>query len=449
VKDERIVKEMNQVKKYVLLYVFIAAIFLGMLKLLMFGFNFSIFYVEGFIIFSSMLLFSIVSLKQVGDYDERIEQSIGKVYHVGFIFMFIGGLWVHFYQVLSSALTQSTVVHITNTLILVGFIVALILLKRRGLYANYKYIESSKSKYYSRMFLNVLMIILTFVFIYYTVLFALKDLIDLSGSIYFIAIVTISFVMVSVEYILFSIYEKNHYDEMIAFEENRPNILSKNSFLFQVILFLFAVASGYVNYRFMMMTTDGLVGNREALHTWATLQTLIKLVTLDFAIIGLISSLIIYYYLKKLIGNHKILSLYLMISMISFGVQVLQYMHALLLPLLQNMIEPHDVFIKWVMTYNQVNLGISVIFMLIYMALGIYLYIKNVPYKTIFLLYSIFLLISSPFLLEILLKNNLQTLFAVRFILSTLQGVYVCFLIGVLAYNKYPKDSYRQINVNT
>lgn len=448
-KDERIVKEMNQVKKYVLLYVFIAAIFLGMLKLLMFGFNFSIFYVEGFIIFSSMLLFSIVSLKQVGDYDERIEQSIGKVYHVGFIFMFIGGLWVHFYQVLSSALTQSTVVHITNTLILVGFIVALILLKRRGLYANYKYIESSKSKYYSRMFLNVLMIILTFVFIYYTVLFALKDLIDLSGSIYFIAIVTISFVMVSVEYILFSIYEKNHYDEMIAFEENRPNILSKNSFLFQVILFLFAVASGYVNYRFMMMTTDGLVGNREALHTWATLQTLIKLVTLDFAIIGLISSLIIYYYLKKLIGNHKILSLYLMISMISFGVQVLQYMHALLLPLLQNMIEPHDVFIKWVMTYNQVNLGISVIFMLIYMALGIYLYIKNVPYKTMFLLYSIFLLISSPFLLEILLKNNLQTLFAVRFILSTLQGVYVCFLIGVLAYNKYPKDSYRQINVNT
>lgn len=448
-KDERIVKEMNQVKKYVLLYVFIAAIFLGMLKLLMFGFNFSIFYVEGFIIFSSMLLFSIVSLKQVGDYDERIEQSIGKVYHVGFIFMFIGGLWVHFYQVLSSALTQSTVVHITNTLILVGFIVALILLKRRGLYANYKYIESSKSKYYSRMFLNVLMILLTFVFIYYTVLFALKDLIDLSGSIYFIAIVTISFVMVSVEYILFSIYEKNHYDEMIAFEENRPNILSKNSFLFQVILFLFAVASGYVNYRFMMMTTDGLVGNREALHTWATLQTLIKLVTLDFAIIGLISSLIIYYYLKKLIGNHKILSLYLMISMISFGVQVLQYMHALLLPLLQNMIEPHDVFIKWVMTYNQVNLGISVIFMLIYMALGIYLYIKNVPYKTIFLLYSIFLLISSPFLLEILLKNNLQTLFAVRFILSTLQGAYVCFLIGVLAYNKYPKDSYRQINVNT
>ena len=448
-KDERIVKEMNQVKKYVLLYVFIAAIFLGMLKLLMFGFNFSIFYVEGFIIFSSMLLFSIVSLKQVGDYDERIEQSIGKVYHVGFIFMFIGGLWVHFYQVLSSALTQSTVVHITNTLILVGFIVALILLKRRGLYANYKYIESSKSKYYSRMFLNVLMIILTFVFIYYTVLFALKDLIDLSGSIYFIAIVTISFVMVSVEYILFSIYEKNHYDEMIAFEENRPNILSKNSFLFQVILFLFAVASGYVNYRFMMMTTDGLVGNREALHTWATLQTLIKLVTLDFAIIGLISSLIIYYYLKKLIGNHKILSLYLMISMISFGVQVLQYMHALLLPLLQNMIEPHDVFIKWVMTYNQVNLGISVIFMLIYMALGIYLYIKNVPYKTMFLLYSIFLLISSPFLLEILLKNNFQTLFAVRFILSTLQGAYVCFLIGVLAYNKYPKDSYRQINVNT
>lgn len=442
VKDERIAKEMNQVKKYVLLYVFIAAIVLAVLKLLVFGFNMSIFYVEGFIILSSMILFSIVSLKQVGDYDERIEKSISKTYHIGFIFIFIGGLWVHFYQVLSNTLAQSTVVNITNTLILIGFIVAMILLKRKGLYANYKYIESSKSNYYSHVFLNVLIILLTFGMIYLTVLFTINRSIDFTGNIYFLLIIIISLIMVSVEYILFSIYEKNHYDEMIAFEENRSNIMSKNAFLFQLILFVFAVFSGYVNYRLMIITSGSLLEQRESFNTWMTIQTFTKLVALDFTILSLISSLIIYYFLRKLIGKQKILSLFLSISIVSFVIQVLQYFHALFLPLLQNVIEPHEAFIQWVMTYGRINLGIMVVFTLIYITIGIYLYIKNVPFKRMFLIYSILLLGSNPLISDILFKSDLQTLYTLRFLFSTLQGAYLLLLIGVLAYNKYPKGDY-------
>ncbi|AUD65837.1 hypothetical protein BK011_09115 [Tenericutes bacterium MZ-XQ] len=441
-KDERIAKEMNQVKKYVLLYVFIASIVLAVLKLLVFGFNMRMFYVEGFIILSSMILFSIVSLKQVGDYDERIERSISKTYHIGFIFIFIGGLWVHFYQVLSSTLAQSTVVNMTNTLILIGFIVAMIFLKRKGLYANYKYIESSKSNYYSHVFLNVLIILLTFGLIYVTVLFTINKAIDFTSNIYFLLSIIISFIMVSVEYILFSIYEKNHYDEVIAFEENRSNIMSKNAFLFQLILFVFAVFSGYVNYRLMIITSGSLLEQRESFNTWMTIQTFTKLVALDFTILSLISSLIICYFLRKLIGKHKILSLFLSISIVSFVIQVLQYFHALFLPLLQNVIEPHEAFIQWVMTYGRINLGIMVVFTLIYITIGIYLYIKNVPFKRMFLIYSILLLGSNPLISDILFKSDLQTLYTLRFLFSTLQGAYLLLLIGVLAYNKYPKCNY-------
>lgn len=441
-KDERIAKEMNQVKKYVLLYVFIATIVLGVFKLLVFGFDLRIFYVEGFIIFSSMILFSIVSLKQVGDYDERIEKSISKTYHIGFIFIFIGGLWAHFYQVLSSALTQSTVAYITNTLILIGFIVAMILLKRKGLYANYKYIESSKSKYYLHVLFNVLIILLVFGFIYVTVLLAINGSIDIGSNLYFNLRIGLSLIMLSIQYILFSIYEKNHYDEVIAFEENRPKIISKNVFLFQVILLMFAVFSGYVNYRLMMITTGSLIEQQEALYTWTTLQTLTKFIALDVAILSLISSLILYYYLRNLIGKHKVLSLYLSISIVSFVIQVLQYFHALFLPLLQNMIETHEAFIKWITTYSQVNVGISVVFALIYISLSVYLFFKNAPYRSMILIYSFFLLISNPLVTGVFFKNNPQILYTVRFVLSTLRGVYFLALVGVLAYNKYPMSKY-------
>ena len=440
-KDERIIKEMNQVKKYVLLYVFIAAAILGVLKLILFGFNLSMFYVEGFIIVTSVLLFSIVSLNFVGNYDERIERRVGVIYHIGFIFIFIGGLWVHFYQVLASALAQSTVVYVTNTLILVGFIVALILLKKRKLYANYKYIEYSKSSYYFHVFINVLVILATFIGIYLTVLLSMNYPIDISGSLYFIATITVSFVMISIEYVLFSIYEKNHYDEEIAFENENPSILSKNAFLFQIIVFIFTYLSGYVNYRLMMITTGSLIEHQEELQTWSILQSLTKLAAIDFAILGLMVSLIIYYYLKKLIGKHKILSLYLVLNIVSFIIQVLEYVFSLVMPLLQSVIELHENFIKLITTYSQINLGISVIFGLIYFTLGIYLYIKNVPFKTMFLIYSILLVIFNPAVSGIFFKRNLEVLFTVRFVASTLLAAYVLLIIGVLAYHKY--DGYR------
>jgi hypothetical protein len=137
-----------------------------------------------------------------------------------------------------------------------------------------------------------------------------------------------------------------------------------------------------------------------------------------------------------------VLSFYLSIIIVSFVIQVFQYFHALFLPLLQNVIEPQEAFIQWVTTYSRINLGISVVFALIYISLSVYLFIKSAPYRSMILIYSFFLLISNPLVTGIVFKNNPQFLYTARFVLSTLRGVYFLVLVGVLAYNKYPKGDY-------
>ena len=380
-KDERISKEMNIVKKYVLLYVFVAAVILGLIKIIVFGFNLNLFYVEGFVILSSSILYSIVSLNRLGIYDERAELREGRIYKYGFGLIFIGGLWTHFYQILSSTLTQSAIVSVTNTLILIGFIVTIVLLKRKGLYANYKYIEHSKSKYYLHVLLNVLLIFVVFFGIYQTVVLAINDTVDFGLAIYLMAIIAYSFVMLSIEYVLFSIYEKNHYDETIDFEKRRANLMSKNAFLFQIILFIFSTFSSYVNYRMMMLLEGGLNQQSGELARWSTMQIFTKIVAIDFMIISLMVSIIIYLYLVKLIGESKLLSFFLKFSIIIFFIGFIQYIFSFVFEYLSISGDSLDTLVRVVTTYNRISLYIGLATSIIYVVLGILVFLKNVPLK--------------------------------------------------------------------
>jgi hypothetical protein len=437
VKDERISKEMNVVKKYVLLYVFVAAVILGLMKIIVFGFNLGLFYVEGYMIASSIILYSIVSLNRVGIYDERAELREGRIYKYGFGLIFIGGLWTHFYQILSSALTQSAIVSITNTLILIGFIVTIILLKRKGLYANYKYIEHSKSKYYLHVLLNVLLIFVVFFGIYQTVVLAINDTVDCGLAIYFMAINAYSFVMLSIEYILFSIYEKNHYDEMIDFEKRRPNLMSKNALLFQIILFIFSTFSSYVNYRMMMITAGSLSGQSGELARWSTMQTFTKIVAVDFMIISLMVSFIIYLYLVKLIGKNKLLSFFIKFSIAIFVINFIEYIFSFVLQYLSASLDSFDTFVSVITTYNQISLFISLSISIVYVVLGVLLYLKNVPFKRLFLTYSILVTLTNHLLINLLFENNLRVLFTMRFISNLIPSALILLIIGLLSYHRY------------
>jgi hypothetical protein len=437
VKDERISKEMNVVKKYVLLYVFVAAVALGLLKIIVFGFNLNLFYVEGFIILSSSILYSIVSLNRLGIYDERAEQREGRIYKYGFGLIFIGGLWTHFYQILSSALAQSAIVSVTNTLILIGFIVTIVLLKRKGLYANYKYIEHSKSKYYLHVLFNVLLIFVVFFGIYQTVVLAINDTVDFGLAIYLMAIIAYSFVMLSIEYVLFSIYEKNHYDETIDFEKRRANLMSKNAFLFQIILFVFSTFSSYINYRMMMITAGSLNEQSEELFRWSTLQTFTKIVAVDFMIISLMVSFIIYLYLIKLIGKNKLLSFFLKFSIAVFAINFIEYIFSFVLRYLNVSMDSYDMFVRIVTTYNQISIFISLSISMVYVVLGVLLYLKNVPFKRLFLTYSILVTFTNHLFINLLFENNLRVLFMMRFISNLIPSALILIIIGLLSYHRY------------
>lgn len=153
-KDERLMKEMNQIKGQVSLYVSVATLVLGLIKFFIYGFDFSFFYVEIFILAVTSIMFIVVLMNITGTYDERTDQNIKTIYQYGFIVLFLGGLWTHFYQVYVNLADKLVVIYITNTLILIGFIVTLILLKKKSLYANYKYIEYDKKKYYRHIALD-------------------------------------------------------------------------------------------------------------------------------------------------------------------------------------------------------------------------------------------------------------------------------------------------------
>ena len=90
-KDERLMKEMNQIKGQVSLYVSVATLVLGLIKFFIYGFDFSFFYVEIFILAVTSIMFIVVLMNKTGTYDERTDQNIKTIYQYGFIVLLLGG----------------------------------------------------------------------------------------------------------------------------------------------------------------------------------------------------------------------------------------------------------------------------------------------------------------------------------------------------------------------
>jgi hypothetical protein len=187
-------------------------------------------------------------LKNSGIYDERLEQKVGRVYKVGFSFLVIGGFWIHFFSVSMISIEAITLGYITNSLILVGFVVMLVLLKRKKLYANYKTIEENTLTYYKAVIKNIVKLFVMFAFILGSILLVDYIFELLTLNIYLLVfLIGLSFVMTSIEYTIFAAYEKNHYDETRLIEKNAPRYLTKNAVLFFSIIVVFQILSGYVD----------------------------------------------------------------------------------------------------------------------------------------------------------------------------------------------------------
>jgi hypothetical protein len=395
VKDERIIKEMNQIKGYVLGYVFIATLILVILKLLMRFEQLEYFYVEIFVVLLSAITFGIVVVLKSSDLDERIEAKVKQTYQISYVFLMVGGLWVHFYQVLTNFAQMQVSIYITNTLILIGFIVTIVLLKRKGLYANYKFIEHDKKTYYKHIFFIVFLMFITFVVIYATTRLAVGSQVgDLILNMYSL-ILALSFLMISIEYLIFSIYEKNHFDEMILFEKGKPNHLSKNVFVFHVILFFYTIVTAYINFRFqLVLISDDVSEHIEQLKFWSAISRSTQIMSIDPIILSLITSLILYYFLKKLIGSHMVLRLYYWFIWIGFITSLLTYLFNLSIPLI-SIANTSEGVMNIMNIYNNISLGISITSTIAKVGFMVFLIIKNIKFKWILSSYLLLTVIMS------------------------------------------------------
>lgn len=394
-KDERIIKEMNQIKGYVLGYVFIATLILAILKLLMRFEQLEYFYVEIFVVLLSAITFGIVAILKSSDLDERIEDKIKQTYKFSYIFLTVGGLWVHFYQVLTNFAQMQVSLYITNTLILIGFIVTIVLLKRKDLYANYKFIEHDKKTYYKHIFFNIFLMFITFAVIYATTRLAVGSQIgDLILNMYSL-ILALSSVMIAIEYLIFSIYEKNHFDEMVLFEKGNPNHLSKNVFVFHIILFFFTMVSAYINFRFqLVLISDDVSEHIEELKFWSAISRSTQIMSIDSIILSLIASLILYHFVKKLIGSHMVLKLYYWFIWIGFITSLLTYLFNLSIPLIST-INTSEGVMNIMKIYNNISLGILITSTITKVGFLAFLIIKNIRFKWILSSYLILMVITS------------------------------------------------------
>ena len=393
-KDERIIKEMNQIKGYVLGYVFIATLILTIIKLLMRFEQFEYFYVEIFVVLLSAITFGIVAVLKSSDLDERVEDKIKQTYKMSYIFLTIGGLWVHFYQVLTNFAEMQVSLYITNTLVLIGFIVTIVLLKRKGLYANYKFIEYDKKAYYKHIFFNILLICVTFALIFVTTWLLVGSQVNDLIFMMYISVLIASFVMISIEYLVFSIYEKNHYDEKILFEEGKPNYISKNVFVFQVILLFFAIVSAYVSLRYQLVIISGISEHREELMFWSSISRINQIMSIDLIILSLIASLVLYHFVKKLIGSHIVLRLYYWFIWIGFITSILTYVFNLSIPLISSANTIEGVM-NIMNIYNNISLGISITSTIAKVGFMVFLIIKNIKFKWILSSYLLLTVIMS------------------------------------------------------
>lgn len=439
-KDERITKELNKIKGYVLVYVFAAALLFGFIKYLIYGYVYQMYLVEMVVVTISMItLLSTLFVKNNKAFDERLEMNVGRIYQVGYSLLVVGGLWTHFYSVVTTPFNILSMGFITNTLILIGLIVLLILLKRKKIYANYKMIESSKKSYYKFVLTNVLKFFFLFIFITGSIM-GIDYLFDVMVSEIEILIylALISFIMLSTEYFIFSIYEKNNFDESLLFEANKPFYLTKNAFLFSLILSIWGFVIGYVNLR---STIESLANHHSpAFNQWALYSKFLNLLSIDFIILGIIVMVIIYLYIKTIIKNNFVIKIILIDIIISTIFGVFNYLASVFLPIILGRINNGVEIQRILRIYSNINssyLLLHLVFICIYV---FYLYKHKIIYYKLAILYLFLAILFERFFLIRVFMFDFTVIATFQFVTHTFLQ-----LILLIIYYLY---SHKQLDLN-
>ncbi|MFH2117447.1 MAG: hypothetical protein ABII85_05295 [Bacillota bacterium] len=302
-KNERLASNLNVTKRNILFYLMLLAVVSLIVKSVShISINLTTCMMEIYVLVLTLIIFVIQASKEIGVpvKDENIFKERYLIIKIGFYLVLWGGIGVHF---ISNLLNDQTLVIDTNSFtslaILLGFIILILSSKKHGFYLNYKSIQKEIKPYYLAVLKGIGKLWLVAIG-YATVIYSLS----LSQSIAFEKVsgvwasILLSVILFSLQYFLFSVYEKIDYDEKNNLDEMKTKpFLSGKVILLGLPVIGYAIIFSLVMFFFWYSRS---IGNQQNEMFYEALMKLLIIWRLDFSIIGLILAFVIYRSVKSM-----------------------------------------------------------------------------------------------------------------------------------------------------
>lgn len=370
--DERILKELNQSKLRVLYYIFIVALISFILKAIVFKFSaFTIYTVEIFILLLASIILIIRYFMYRDPVDERIEIKYEKVGNIFFSILFFGGFFIHYFNIVFSTNNSLPATSLISTVLLIGFIILVYQLKKRDIHFHYRILNLPKWAYYRKIFKRIG--IFTLIFSINLLPFIIYKENLLAAAI----VIGFSYIGLVIEYLVFSIYERNHYLEKELKFDGKYRSLSKNVIVFYSIILLYNVFILIINYIYQNAILYDLYDSDIRLIIEA-IRLIAIIYRIDIIIIATILGFIIRNSIKIQFGKniiYKLMTAYIFSSLI---IGIIVYLWSITSPLILRLIfynnNNFDFISNILNTSGLIQLILIVIPYLILIAITIFLY---------------------------------------------------------------------------
>jgi len=349
--------------------------------------------------------------------DERVEQNIHNIYNKGFIIVVISGALLYFISTMfhdysAFLLTPNTSI---NSMFSLCIFLSFISIRKNKMTFNHTIIENNKKKYYLFVFKNILK------FLVFMVMLALViNSFRLFGSIIISNINTtslavgITFLSMSFQYFLFSIYEKLHYDELVERDEGKYRYLSKKTLYIFVICFIymtmFHIVYGVVSYIEILSDPFDFLfsGPTNIKIVFVLLKLYFLLYSFTFMGLALVNRYLIRNSIREVVDVPKVANtIYINFIWIIFTLNMLIGLGNILSELrVYQLLETESIQMYFVMI-GTIS-GIQFIFNLLFMlAVFMFMLIKNIKYKWLYLSTILIMTVIHKLTYQVVVLNDL------------------------------------------
>lgn len=306
-RDERINERLNIIKRNnTIIVAIVSTVFLFFKIIIIINPTLANIIPEIYLILSSGIVILIATIIKTSDgvSDERTIQKSLNVYNKGFWFVVLSGILIYFISLLFIDFNLNTVNLAPNSginsIMFWCMLLSIINVRKNNMTFNPLIIEYDKKKYYNIIAKRILFMFLYYlgvlVVVYFISLFVNSYITDLS----LIIAIIISFVTIAIQYFMFSVYEKYHYDEMIKKEdEGKIPYVSKKVWLLVLIIGIQSIIALVSNgMQLYLVHIDQTETNLYMISYLVTLIT--KLQYIDLFVLKIIMYVIIFKTIRQL-----------------------------------------------------------------------------------------------------------------------------------------------------